>query len=185
MSRQVILKSGKRNLLVTVTAALAMLFSMVIGPGASAEPIGKQPQKAQFCANLVEDISAEQEELLNKIVSIGSYFYMEGDDLAISLTEQELTEQFDFTAEDYSFLQTDVLDVANGMARPSSSSMSGLVGPQANCSGWYISNWDLTAGVAATLVTAADIGPVALAAAFTKYAKPFCTVRRVIEPNTV
>ena len=169
-----ILQTKNANPIVAAAASVALMFSLTVAPTAFAEEKTRQEsptsEQANLCGNLVEGVSVEEEELLMKVVSVADHFHFSGDKLTIDLTEDELKNEFGFTSTQYAFLQKDVLDVANGVAPTTNSVVPRSVGPQVDCSGWYISNLDLTTGTAAALVSAASAGPEALAAALTAMA---------------
>jgi hypothetical protein len=120
----------------------------------------------------LSDISlSEADQLfLEKVVSVGDFYELDPitHELSISLTENELINEYGFTKDEYTRLMTDVIGTTFdfGQTRPD------LIQPDAYVSGGtlYISYADLQVGTFTILVTAAAAGPAALAAAFTALA---------------
>lgn len=167
------MRSKRRHsgVLAVLTSTAALVVGGVIGPAAVAAPLASPdslpPNATPVCGNLADLMSPEQVILLDKIGDVSTYFFRDGDNLAINLTKSELKEDFGFSDEDYDFLQQDVLAVANGDAPTrDAADEAPAMGLRAACGGWYISHSDLVGGSFAAIGTAAGVGPEALAAAF-------------------
>jgi hypothetical protein len=115
-------------------------------------------------------LSDAEQLFLEKVVSVGAFFEIDSltNELSITLTEYELVNEYEFTQDEYDRLMTDVVGVKFDLTPID----PGLVQPNLHVSGGalYISHTDLVVGCAATLVVAAQAGPVALGAALTALA---------------
>lgn len=113
--------------------------------------------------------SAEDQEYVEKVVSVADYYYIENETLKIALSEEALLNDYHFTEEQYERLMTDVIgttvyneDVEIPMTR--ASIKNGAL---------HISHDELVGGAFAVMATAAAAGPAAMAAALTAVASAF------------
>ncbi len=107
-------------------------------------------------------LSDEDMAYLEKVVSVGEFYYIENNELKISLTKDELINSYGFSEEDYARLANTVIGTyineQDTGVQPYVFIEDGAL---------YITHEDLSAGVFAVLVTAASAGPAAIAAALT------------------
>lgn len=107
-------------------------------------------------------LSVSDQAFLNKVVSVGQFYYIENNELKISLTKDDLINSYGFSEADYSRLMDTVIGTyisdSDSEIQPSAFIEGGAL---------YITHEDLSAGVFAVLVTAAAAGPAAMAAALT------------------
>lgn len=117
-------------------------------------------------------LSDADQQFLKKVVSVGAFFEINSatNNLSITLTENELINEYGFTQDEYDRLMTDVV----GTKFSSGSNLippkgSNLIQPNISVSNGtlYISYYDLVDGIAAALLSAAYVGPTALGAALT------------------
>lgn len=103
-------------------------------------------------------LSESDQQFLEKVVSVSEFYYIENNEIKISLSKNELIHSYGFTEEDY----TRFADTVIGTYIPTQD-----VQTRAFVEGGtlYITHEDLSAGVFAILVTAATAGPAAMAAA--------------------
>lgn len=113
--------------------------------------------------------SAEDQEYVEKVVSVADYYYIENETLKIALSEEALLNDYHFTEEQHERLMTDVIgttvyneDVEIPMTR--ASIKNGAL---------YISHDELVGGAFSVMATAAAAGPAAMAAALTAVASAF------------
>lgn len=107
-------------------------------------------------------LTAEDQAFLEKVVSTGEFYYIDNNELKISLAKDELTTLYGYSDSDYSRLMNTVI----GTYVPDDDN---VIQPNVYIENatLYITNEDLSAGVFAVLVTAAAAGPAAIAAALT------------------
>lgn len=108
----------------------------------------------------------KSKEYINKVVSVSKYYYFDNDRLKISLTKEQLINDYNFTEVEYDALNKTIL---NKKIIQKDNFDQNLIVPYAHVSNGtlYISNSDLQAGTFAVLATADNAGPAAMAAALT------------------
>lgn len=107
-------------------------------------------------------LSAEDQEFLEKVVSVGEFYYIDNNELKISLEKDELVNLYGYSDSDYSRLMDTV--IGTYVAEEDNVIQPYVFIENATL---YITHEDLSAGVFAVLVTAAAAGPAAIAAALT------------------
>lgn len=183
MHRHKDFRYGLRLLLASI---LSLVMVGVMIPTASAN--AAEVSSTSGC--IVSDDIVVDDELqsnLDKITLVMPYFRFTdgGRRLDITLSREELQNQFGFTDAQYEFLSQHVLNPPAAayvvedrpMQREGVSTMRRAV---AGCSGVYMSYMDLTAGFAAALFAASQVSPAALAAAFTAMSSAFGPISAVV-----
>lgn len=134
-------------------------------------PIGRSISYASDNSNInqndnryfASDAELNDEDLkyLNKVVSVSEFYYFDDNVLKVSLTKDQLMNEYGFTEKDYQTLSETVLNKEVNLDEKDDKP---TVTPYANISNGtlYISHSDLQDGVFAALATAASAGPAAM-----------------------
>lgn len=146
--------------------AIFLCMSAFTGTATAAED-NSPPIDVTTCQTNPIELTNEQQDTLNKIVSVGPYFKYVNNQLTITLNESELKNAYGFSESQYTFLQDAVPGVTHADNTSPARVPASPSGAMAKCDGWYISYSDLTIGIATAVTVAAGIGPEALAAALT------------------
>lgn len=149
-----------------------MVFICVAPQISNAQEMGDYANSVDDCYLSEIYIGNEGLSFIQKVVSISDYYYFDDENrLSISINADDLINEFHFSDEELLMLNSAILGKQFGGQKNIDSKIdcTELIQPQIHVSGGtlYISHNDLTVGVAAALVTAAQVGPAALAAALT------------------
>ena len=117
------------------------------------------PIDVTTCQTNPIELTDEQQDTLNKIVSVGTHFKYVDNQLIITLNESELKNTYGFSESQYTFLQDTVLGATHADNTSFARVPASPSGAMAKCDGWYISHSDLTVGIATAVTVAAGIGP--------------------------
>lgn len=113
--------------------------------------------------------SKENQEYIEKVVSVADYYYIENETLKISLTKETLLNNYHFTPAQYDRLMTEII----GQRVYNNNSDIPMTTAYVKKGALYISHDELVGGTFAVLGTAAAAGPAAMAAALTAIASAF------------
>ncbi len=143
------------------STAIVVSAALILGGGTTAQAAQTdQSSRDIACQSSVLQDHGVDVDLLCKIVEIGDFleFAQDGKSIAVTLTDDDLSERFGFTPTQI----TDLHAILNGSYQPHQP-VAKLY--QDRAARFYISNDDLKAGTFAILATAASSSPEALAAA--------------------
>lgn len=115
------------------------------------------------------NLTEENAEFIDKVVSVSKYYIIENNELSISLSKEELINDFGFTEEEYLRLEKDVL----GKTIKSDYIPAPPTRVYISNGALYIPAYELRAGAATALVAAANAGPGPLAAALSAIGAAF------------
>lgn len=146
--------------------AIFLCMSAFTGTATAVEN-NSPPIDVTTCQTNPIELTDEQQDTLNKIVSVGTHFKYVDNQLIITLNESELKNTYGFSESQYTFLQDTVLGATHADNTSFARVPASPSGAMAKCDGWYIPHSDLTVGIATAITVAAGIGPEALAAALT------------------
>jgi hypothetical protein len=113
------------------------------------------PIDVTTCQTNPIELTDEQQDTLNKIVSVGTHFKYVDNQLIITLNESELKNTYGFSESQYTFLQDTVLGATHADNTSFARVPASPSGAMAKCDGWYISHSDLTVGIATAVTVAA------------------------------
>jgi len=123
--------------------AIFLCMSAFTGTATAAED-NSPPIDVTTCQTNPIELTNEQQDTLNKIVSVGPYFKYVNNQLTITLNESELKNAYGFSESQYTFLQDAVLGVTHADNTSPARAPASPSGAMAKCDGWYISYSDLT-----------------------------------------
>lgn len=150
--------------IVSLLLTLVMVFTLAIPTFAADNSINTK--------NVVPELTLDQRmeldeygidtALITKVLAVSEHIFFTEDGRALitDLSNKELSNQYGFTEKQI----TDFHAILEGTYQPPASSKTL---PETRAARYYLSNYDLTAGVFAVLGTAAAAGPAALMAAWT------------------
>lgn len=92
--------------------AIFLCMSAFTGTATAAED-NSPPIDVTTCQTNPIELTNEQQDTLNKIVSVGPYFKYVNNQLTITLNESELKNAYGFSESQYTFLQDAVLGVTH------------------------------------------------------------------------
>ena len=121
-----------------------------------------QSQPEYFLSDSPINVNAHN--LLNKIATIANYFYFEDETLQVSLTKEQLINDYGFSEHQYADLQNIMQNAPNLTPKKI---FPGSTRAHVENGTLYISNYDISSGAFVALSTAAAAGPAALSAAIT------------------
>lgn len=147
-----------------IASALATLMFLIVLP-TKVNATSNESSDVYLNHNLTE----ENAEFIDKVVSVSKYYIIENNELSIALSKEELINDFGFTEEEYLRLGKDIL----GKTIKSDYIPAPPTRVYISNGALYIPAYELRAGSAAALVAAANAGPAALAAALTAIGTAF------------
>lgn len=150
-----------------ISCLLSCILIFSTATVAFAAPSTQSSEPEVFYSSSDVNLSEEELAFLEKVTSVSSFYYIDSNTnlLALSLSQEELINEYGFTDTECDKLFTEVLgtyvspDFASSVMPFGQTHVEGTT--------LYISAMDLRFGAFASLATAATAGPAALAAAFT------------------
>ena len=161
----------KINNITRFIGAVVLAVSLTFFPFSRVITYAENKENVKSVSYYLNDISLDEETkaFLNKIVSVGKYFYFENGKISINLSKQNLMDKYSFTEKECERLVKTILNKEFNTQVYSGASEF-IMFAHIEDGTLYISNTDLKAGTFSVLTTAATAGPAAVAAALTTIA---------------